>query len=219
MKENMSNKIEITPSQAAPAANTYPGGKKFAWCLVVTATMYMLTGGPPVLQVLFLTVTFFAGLVVVSTADEKEQRAISIAMLVFLSINAFYIVNPPHGRVPPSIDMWVGLWIVYKLLYVFALGYFMAILADSWVNTERRRTWAIVIAFTAVFLLAWYTTAEKQHESQQLVKCERVVGNLCTPVVEPKPWYTTATLMEDLAFGLQVVFLVAAFGTVSREKK
>lgn len=196
----------------APAKNHLPDVKKCAWAYLVTALLYLVAGGPPMFGFLFLMTTFFAGVLIFQNSAKGEQVASACTMVAFLLINAAYIAFPPHGYPVPSENLAVGLWIINKLLYVFGLALFVPKLLDPWVKKNGRcQTWAIALAFSAQFILAAFMFHEKQEENHTPVQCEKVVELTCVPVETATPWYTRATLAEDMVFGLQVVLLMAAF--------
>lgn len=205
-------KKKLSDDNVASVKNRLPDVKTFAWAYVVTALLYLVAGGPSQFRFLFLMTTFFAGALILQNSDRHEQVAIACVMVVFLLIHSVYMALPVQEFLPHSENLAVGFWIIDKLWYVFGVALFLPILLDKLVKkTERRRCWAIAVAFTAQFGLAVYMHYDKLEESHALVQCEHVVGLTCTPVPKPISWYTKATLAEDLVFGLQVVLLMAAF--------
>jgi len=211
-----------TTSKAPAAKNYTPDVKKVAWAYVVTALLYLLAGGPPVLGFLYLMMTFFACVVIFQNSDKNEQAAIASVMVAFLVINAGYMALPHDGRPVPPENLLMGPWLINKLLYVFGLALFVPVLVDPWVHKKERRqsrqTWAIFGALTMQFALGVFMFYERQHESHATVQCEKVVEMVCTPKALPsKPWYTPATAAEDLVFGLQVALLMAAFSSKKEE--
>lgn len=194
-----------------------PDVRKTAWAYVVTALLYLLAGGPPVLGFLYLMMTFLAGAVIFQNSKKAEQVAISYVMVAFLVLNAIYMAFGGHVRPLLPENLTVGLWIVNKLLYVFGLALFVPPLVNPWVEkNDRRPSMAIVIAFAGQFILVMFMFFARQHDGRVAVECEAVAGMMCTPKQVPsEPWYTTATAMEDLMFGFQVALLMAAF---SRKK-
>lgn len=208
----MFKKQTLSDNVVSPTKSRLPDVKKWAWAYVVTALLYLLAGGPPQYGFLFLMMTFFAGALILQNSERPEQVAIAGVMTVFLLVNALYFAVPLQGFLPHSENLAVGFWIIDKLWYVFGVALFLPVLVDKFVKkTDRRRSWAIAIAFTAQFVLTLFIFHEKQEARHTPVQCERVVGLTCTPVVKPMSWYTRSTLAEDLVFGLQVVLLLAAF--------
>lgn len=199
--------------------NYMPDLKIIAWAYVVTALLYIVAGGPPVLGVLYLMMTFFAGLVIFQNSEKSKQVAISYVMVAFLVLNAVSMAFGGHGRPPLPENLAVGMWIVNKLLYVFGLALFVPPLVEPWVKkNDRRPTKAIIAAFSMQFLLVMFMAYERQHDSREAIGCESIVGMMCTPKRMPyEPWYTSATAMEDLMFGLQVALLMAAFSWKKEE--
>ena len=214
----MFKKQTLGDNVASPTKNRLPDVKKWAWAYVVTALLYLLASGPPQFGFLFLMMTFFAGALILQNSERREQVAIAGVMTVFLLVNAVYLAVPLQGFLRHSENLAVGFWIIDKLWYVFGVALFLPVLVDKFVKkTERRRTWAIVVAFTAQFVLTLFMFHDKQEESHATVQCEQVVGLTCTPVLKPMSWYTRATLAEDLVFGVQVVLLMAAFSKRDEE--
>ena len=76
----------------------------------------------------------------------------------------------------------------------------------------------IFIAFAMQFVLVTFMFYERQHENREAIKCGSIVEVMCRPKeVSEKPWYTTATAMEDPMFELQVALLTAAFSGKKEE--
>lgn len=184
MKDYMSDQTSPIPNHAMTVSETYPDAKKFAWCLVMTATMYMFADGPPVSHEMFAAAIVMFGFAIETNSAKKERTAIAAVMLIFLATNALYLVKPPYWWVAPAADMTVAFWIINKFLYVYAVAYFIAVFADIYVSKEKHSGWAVFLAFCAVYCLAMHITAEKAQESQQTIVCHKVTGNLCTPVHE-----------------------------------
>lgn len=197
---------------ASPAKNRRSDMKTWAWVYVVTALLYLIAGGPPQLGFLFLMMTFFAGALILQNSDRREQVAIACVMMLFLLINTVYMTLAVPGFLAHSEGLAAGFWIIDKLWYVCGLALFLPVLLDKFVKkTERRRCWAIVVAFSAQFVLMVFMSHEKQEESRAPVACQCIERLTCVPEVKPVSWYTKATLAEDLVFGLQVVLVMAAF--------
>jgi hypothetical protein len=195
-----------------PAKNRIADVKKFAWAYIVTALLYQLAGGPPLFAVLFLGSTFFAGLLILQHSERAEQVAIAWVMVLFMLIDAAVLVVSEQTHPLPSENLVIGAWIVQKLWYVFGIALFVPVLLDPVVKkNDDRRYWAIRIAFAVQFVLAVFMFYDKREEHLKPVQCEKIVELMCVPVAKPEPWYTRATLAEDLVFGLQVVLLMAAF--------
>ena len=173
------------------------------------------------LQELYLVMTFVAGAAIFLTSDRSEQVAISYVMVAFLLLNAFSMAFGDSGRPQPAENLVVGLWIVNKLLYVFGLALFFPPLVNPWVEKNiHRPIKAIVIAFSMQFVLVVFMFYERQHASGAAIECGSVVGMMCTPKQAPnEAWYTSATAMEDLMFGLQVALLMAAFNWKKAEEQ
>lgn len=141
-----------------------------------------------------------------------EQTAVAWTMALVMAFNAAYIVSPVPGRdaLPPSVL--AGLWMANKLVYVFGLAYFIPVIVEPWVKPGWRQNAAIAIACVLQLWPFLVLNAEREHEKHATIQCVRVEGKTCFPEVDSnRPWYSSANLQEDVALGLQVVFLVAAF--------
>lgn len=196
----------------APVKNRLPEMKRIAWAYVVTALLYLVAGGPPRFGLLFLMMTFFAGALILQNSEKREQVGIACVMVVFLLINAAYMMLLPQHSTAQSENMVVAVWIIEKLWYVVGLALLLPLLVDPLVKkSDKHRARAIALAFSAQCLLTFYMHHDKEKESHAPVECLEIVGKICTPVAKPAPWYTRATLAEDLVTGLQVVLLMAAF--------
>lgn len=205
-------------SSALGTKNYMPDVKRISWAYVVTLLLYALAGGPPYFTPLFVMGTVFCALNIFLNSDCVEKKAIAWVMVVYLTLTAVAMTLPrPGGETPEQLR--VGMWIIYKLLYVFVLAFLLPTLIDELVQSRQAQTWAIIIAFTLVAALAFFIYDEKKHESHAQILCETVEKNVCTPIVQVKSWYTFSTVLEDVVFGIQVTLLLAAFSFSGGKKE
>ena len=211
-------KTKFPKESPAPGAKNYmPDVKRVSWAYVVTALLYSFAGGPPYFPHLFLMSTFFFALNIFLNSDGAEKKAIAWVLAVFMVFEAVAMGLPrPGGELPAQLV--VGMWTIYKVMYVFGLALIVPPLVDAWVKFRLGQSWAIFLAFALQGALVIFISYEKERDSHAPVLCETVVQKVCTPAVKAKPWYTSSTAVEDIVFGLQVGLLLAAFGMSGKKE-
>jgi hypothetical protein len=211
-------RTEIRKESKAPEAKNHIADVKgVSWAYVVTALLYSIAGGPPDFQLLFLMSTFLFALNVFLNSEGAEKKAIVWMLIAFLALAAVALALPSPGRELPA-QMAAGMWVVYKVMFVFGLALILPSIIDKWVEHRLGQSLAIFLAFVLQGGLVFFMSYEKEHHKHAHVLCETVVQNVCTPVVQSEPWYTVSTAIEDIVFGLQVGLLLAAFGMSGKKE-
>lgn len=188
--------------------------KNMLWLFEIFSFYFALAGSSVNVTALFLILSFFAACIIFQNSDKKEQLAIAIVFIALLGANAWYIFAFPGGREPTPDAIGAGIWIANKLVYVVGLAYFVPVLVEPWVKTPLRQTIAIVLACALQFWPFVHLHYERKEASKQTIQCAEIniERKTCTPIIDKnRPWYPLSVLREDVAFGLEVILLIAAF--------
>lgn len=140
--------------------------------------------------------------------DGVQRPLVSFAVLVVIVANSVYILRQDYPIDPI-------LWITNKLLYVFALPFFLSQAIENRVRTDR--TQSIIMAVAGCVWFGAFVVAYNSWSAP--VECSHVENLLCTPDVAKRAFYSASNMWEDLGLGALAIFLTAAYKmTQTREE-
>jgi hypothetical protein len=220
----MKNIEKSATSISTGARNYAPDVKRLCWALLVTAVLYMLTG-PHFGHANFIAATVFAGLIIhlIKTSDdervvEREKAAASWLVVVFMVINAFYIIygeHHPHLGFPDGPLLWLG----NRFLNLFGLAFFMPAIVEGAMQNKKIgkavRGVSIFIAAACMYA-AWYLAPYEKHyphQHEQHASVEAPAGGH-----KAEPWYSTESVTDDILMSVAVGLWLSVFAVEMRIK-
>lgn len=140
--------------------------------------------------------------------DGVHRPLVSLAVLVAIVANSVYILRPDFPKDP-------SLWITNKLLYVFALPFFLSQAIENLVRSDRAQSVIMVIAS-----FVWYGAFVVAYNAwSDTVVCIHVVDLVCTPDMAKRALYSAPNMWEDLGLGAFAIAFTAAYKmTQTREQ-
>jgi hypothetical protein len=177
----------------------------FLWPFLAGVITYSLKGpSPPVIFFVFIT-----ALLILAVATDIEKYVVCGAIIFFQFLNGLFVYYGTQHQVGPLLAL-PELWIANRLLYVVGLAFFLPPLVEPFMNTDRRRTVASIAACVCIFAAHLTFSHERFEKDHSTVRCEKIIGDECTPEEKPEVWYAFGALVDDALLGLAAGLLFAA---------
>lgn len=166
------------------------------WCLVLSATLMLLTGRIP-----FMFIVLMAGFAIFHNGDYKVRKIISWVMVLGLSGITLLIALAPSTSKDPSA------WLFSKFSFVAFYGIFGSeIVKDIDFSKDRLIKWSIRGSLSLIFcaFLLNFGFQGKPEEIEILAKSLCEAGEKCIGV--PVDFYDLKDWAEDILFGIASIW-------------
>lgn len=166
-----------------------------------------------------VAVFFFSSLLILMNSTEREEKWVCGVMLAFQVVIAAHVLfkSPALYNAP-------SLWIACRLLYVIGLAIFLPPLVEEKLKLEKWQTKGVVVAFLLILVAFYFYNKDREAKQVEPVRCISVKPSskddkyVCQPDPDPEPWYSTSSLIDDIAFGVGGGLLIGSLNLAERRK-